>query len=139
MSTYEELPLTHKVGDSFLRRLTVSEREAEIDPWEPVNLTGYQVVFGVGALAGRGTAKKYRSTDDPALVFIVDDGGEGITPEDGVIQIAIPGEETRSWWERFEVFTTYEVTLIAPDGNRLTIIDGPITLRPEVVRDPHNG
>ena len=138
MSTYEGLTLAHKVGDSFFRRLVVEERETEEDPWVPVNLTGYKVVFGVGSKAGRGTAKKYRSTDNPALIYVVDDVGEGITPADGVVQIAIPGEETRSWWERFEVFTLYEVTLIAPDSHRLTILDGSIELRPEVARDQSN-
>lgn len=129
----EELALPHKVGDTFRVRLTVQERQSDTDPWLPMNLTDFDVVFGVGSAYGRGTAKKYRSVDDTPYVEIE-------SALDGTILIDVPPAETRHWWEGTEVFSLYEVTLICSDtGDRMTVLEGPLVLRPEVVRDPHTG
>ena len=126
-TAYSELDLTHKVGDTFRRPLTLSQRETELDPWEPINLTGYQVVFGVAFEPGWGVFKLYR-TDDPDPYLAITD------PLNGKVLINVPGAETRTWAE-YRLFKSYEVTLIAPDGTRTSILTGTLTLIPEVVRD----
>ena len=126
-TAYSEFDLDHKVGDTFRRPLTLSQRETESDPWEPINLTGYQVVFGVAFEPGWGVFKLYHTEDSPAYVTIPD-------AVNGKILIDVPGPETRAWAD-YRPFKSYEVTLIAPDGTRTSILTGTLTLIPEVVRD----
>lgn len=128
---YEPVDFHHKVGDTFSRVITVQTRASDVDPWSPVDLTGYEVVFGVALVPMSGLFKEYNSEDAVPYVWVHD-------AANGVVHIKVPGEETRTWWEREEPFTAYEVTLIAPNGDRMTISDGALVLRSEVVRDSYS-
>jgi hypothetical protein len=121
VSLIGEFIIRHRVGDSFRYRLTLTYRETEEDLWSPMNLTGFQVAFGVGRTASRGTAKCYWSADKTGEVQVVD-------APNGVIELNISAEHTHTWWEQFERFTLYELILVSGEEHK-TILEGPLELQ----------
>ena len=103
-----------KQGDTFLRTLTYQD-----DSGTPIDITGAEAEFSLAP--SRGGRPMFTYTQDDYLTV-------GTT--DGVIIIEIPYTVTDNW-NLPRLF--YEVTLTLTDGKRLTILEGKLKIRFEVV------
>jgi hypothetical protein len=104
-----------KQGDDFLLPLVYLED----DEVTPIDVTGVEVEFSLAPSRGGKPSFTY-TQDDYVTVGTID----------GVITIGVPGEETKKW---IQPRLLYEVTLTFPDTTVLTILEGKLTNRLEVV------
>jgi hypothetical protein len=104
-----------KQGDDFLLGLVYLED----DEITPIDVTGVKVEFSLAP--ARGGKPSFTYTEDDYVTV-------GTT--DGVITIDVPAEETKKWVQP-RLF--YEITLTFPDTTVLSILEGRILIRREVV------
>lgn len=106
--------MEHKQGDTFIRTLTYQD-----DNGDPIDVTGAEVEFSLAP--SRGGRPIFTYTQDDYITV-------GTT--DGVVVIEVPFTQTKLW-EVPRLF--YEVTITFPDSRRVTILEGRIRIRFEVV------
>jgi len=115
-----ELPdfvnLEAKQGDHFALPFIYTE-----DDDTPIDVTGYSAEFSLAVAPGGSPSFTY--TEDDYITV-------GTT--DGAFDIDVVPSETRNWTAR-RYF--YEVSLVPPDGKKVTVFEGRISIRPEVVRE----
>jgi len=87
--------------------------------FQPVNLTGYVARMELRNRVGGELLYRLDTTN----------GGLSIQPDDGKIVISVPADVTASWTWRNAV---YDLELVAPDESVVRLIQGSISLSPEV-------
>jgi len=108
--------LVARAGDTFTRVLTWAEN----DGTTPKDLTDASVEFSLASRYADPIIYQYEDTDEAS---ITDEAG-------GVITLALSPEQTRELAGRT---WRYEVTVSLADESRITLLDGTLTVSPEVV------
>lgn len=108
-------------GSTINRSLTWKKNQGtEEEPnYQPVNLTGYTARMEIRNRYGGDLLHRLDTTN----------GGLTIDPEEGQILINVSAEVTTAWEWRNAV---YDIELVAPDESVTRLIQGTITLSPEV-------
>lgn len=90
------------------------------DDGTPIDITGCDVELSIAKDRRKTPAWTYA---EPPEVLISD-------PENGVVSVHLTAEQTREWGKLTAL--VYELTLTFPSGERVTILEGPISVRLEV-------
>lgn len=111
----EEWTWEQKQGDAA--RFTVEYQE---DDGTPIDITGWVPELAISR--ARGKAYLQRWTGAPQV--------EITDPANGEVTVVLAPDETRAWGKAAEL--VYEVTLTPPDGETVTVLEGPLLVRLEV-------
>lgn len=114
----DEWVWSQKQGDDATFTATYQE-----DDGSGIDLTGASVELSI--------AKDRRKT--PAWTFTDAPEVEISDPENGVVSVHLSAEQTRAWGKLTSL--VYEITVTLSDGERITILEGPISVRLEVAND----
>lgn len=111
----QEWPWPQKQGDAA--RFTIEYQE---DDGTPIDLTGWTPELAIAKARGRALLQRWTAAPQ---VEITD-------PAAGEVTVVLTPDETREWGKNEEL--VYEVTVTPPDGETVTILEGPISVRLEV-------
>ena len=106
--------LEARQGDTFRLNLEYKDEDSN-----PIDLTGCLVEFGLAPAPGGKPIFQYFSPE-----FVTVDGPAG------ELTIEVPSEDTKRWSQRR---LHYEVTLTFTDDSVLTLLEGRLSIRPEIV------